>query len=141
VVRVGRQELVLGNSRLISIGPWSNTSKSYDVIRTAWFVPGLRFELIAGSFVQVDGSRFDRHKPGEHFYTSYNTISKWVPHGQIEPYFIAKTVAGVTGELGSHGNAVVYTGGLRWAGNLPGRLDYSAEMLRQWGSWIGLDGQ
>jgi hypothetical protein len=135
MVRVGRQEMALGNSRVISIGPWSNTSKTFDVIRTAVFRPGLRFELIAGSLVQVDVTRFDRHKPGEHFYTSYNTFGKLVPHSQVEPYFIAKTVVGVTGELGSRGNAVVYTSGLRWAGTLATRFDYSAEMLRQWGTW------
>ncbi|HXK01116.1 MAG TPA: alginate export family protein [Verrucomicrobiae bacterium] len=135
MVRAGRQEMAFGNSRVISIGPWSNTSKSFDVVRTALFRPGFRFELIAGSFVQVDGNRFDRHKPGEHFYTSYNTFSRLVPHSQVEPYFIAKTVKGVTGELGSRGNAVVYTGGLRWAGTFATRFDYSVEMLRQWGSW------
>ena len=135
MLRAGRQEMAFGNSRVISIGPWSNTSKTFDAIRAAWYRPGLRFELIAGSLVQVDGNRFDRHKPGEHFYASYNTFSKLAPHSQIEPYFIVKTVEGVTGELGSRGNAVVYIGGLRWAGAFAPRFDYSAEMLRQWGSW------
>jgi hypothetical protein len=135
ILRTGRQEMAFGNSRVISIGPWSNTSKSFDVVRAALFRPGLRLELIAGSLVQADGARFDRHKPGEHFYTSYNTFSRLVPRSQLEPYFIAKTVKGVTGELGSHGNAVVYTGGFRWAGTLAARFDYSAEVLRQWGSW------
>ena len=135
MVRAGRQEIALGNSRLISIGPWSNTSKTFDAIRTAFFYPGLRFELIAGSPVLADGARFDRHKPGEHFYASYNTFSKLVPGGQVEPYFIAKTVVGATGELGSRGDAVVYTGGLRWAGSFASRFDYSAESLRQWGTW------
>jgi len=135
ILRAGRQEIALGNSRLISIGPWSNTAKTFDAIRTAWFRPGLRFELIAGSLVQVDGARFDRHKPGEHFYASYNTLSKLVPLSQLEPYFIAKTVVGVAGELGSRGRAVVYTGGMRWTGAFARRFDYSAEMLRQWGAW------
>ena len=135
MARAGRQEMAFGNSRVISIGPWSNTSKSFDAVRTALFRPSFRLELIAGSFVQADGTRFDRHKPGEHFYTSYNTFSRLVPHSQVEPYFIAKTVKGVTGELGSRGNAVVYTGGVRWAGTFAARFDYSAEMLHQWGAW------
>ena len=135
MVRAGRQEMALGNSRVISIGPWSNTSKSFDVIRLALYRPGLRFELIAGSFVQADGARFDRHKPGEHFYASYNTLSRLVPHSQLEPYFITKTVTGATSESGSRGHALVYTGGLRWTGNLGTRFDYSVEMLRQWGTW------
>ena len=135
MVRTGRQEIALGNSRLIAIGPWSNTSRTFDAIRTAWFRPGLRFEWIAGSLVLTDGARFDRHKPGEHVYASYNTLSRVVPHSQLEPYFIAKTVAGVTGELGSRGDAAVYTAGLRWAGTFAKTFDYSAEMLRQWGTW------
>jgi hypothetical protein len=135
MVRVGRQEMALGNSRLISIGPWSNTSKSFDAARAAWFRPGLRLELMAGSIVQVDGSRFDRHKPGEHFFASYNTIKNLAPHSQFEPYLIVKRAIGVSGELGPRGDAVLYTSGGRWAGTLPHRIEYSAEMLRQWGSW------
>jgi len=134
-IRVGRQEMALGNSRLISIGPWSNTSKTYDIIRTALYRTGIRAELMAGSVVQADAGRFDRHKSGEHFYGSYNTFTKLVPHSQIEPYFFAQTVVGVTGELGSHGDAAIYIGGFRWAGTLAHHFDYSAEMLRQWGSW------
>jgi hypothetical protein len=135
MLRVGRQEMALGNSRLISIGPWSNTSKSLDAARAAFFRPGFRFELIAGSIVQVDGTRFDRHRPGEHFFASYNTIKNLAPRSVFEPYLIVKRVVGVVGELGPRGDAVVYTGGGRWSGTLPHRIDYSAEMLRQWGSW------
>jgi hypothetical protein len=134
-VRAGRQEMAIGSSRLLSIGPWSNTSKSFDAVRMAAYFPGVRFEWIAGSLVQTDGTRFDRHKPGEHFYASYNTFSRLVRRGSIEPYFIVKTTVNTTGEIGPRGDAVVYTGGLRWLGTLPGRFDYSAEMIRQWGSW------
>ena len=124
MLRAGRQEIALGNSRLISIGPWSNTSKTFDAIRMAWFRPGLRFEWIAGSLVLADGARFDRHKPGDHFYASYNTLSQLVPHSQLEPYFIARTVV----------DGTTYTAGLRWAGTFATAFDYSAEMLRQWGT-------
>lgn len=137
MLRVGRQEMAIGSSRLISIGPWSNTSKSFDAVRAAFYRPAIRAELIAGSIVQVDGSRFDRHKAGEHFFASYNTIKNLlVPNSSIEPYLIAKVVTGgVAGERGPPGDAVVYTGGFRWTGTLSGGIDYSAEMLRQWGSW------
>ena len=135
LLRAGRQEMAIGSSRLLSIGPHSNTSKSFDEVRTAAYFPGVRLEWMAGSLVQTDGTRFDRHKPGEHFYASYNTFSSLVKKTSIEPYFIARTTRNTTGELGQRGDAVVYTAGMRWTGTVRGVIDYSAEMIRQWGSW------
>jgi hypothetical protein len=135
MIRAGRQEMPLGSQRFFSTSPWSNTSKSFDAIRAAYALPGVRVDLAAGSLVQTDGTRFDRHKPGEHFYTSYTSFSKLIPYSTLEPYFIAKTVLNVTGEKGPLGEAAMYTTGLHWFGTLPGRIDYSAEHMRQWGTW------
>ncbi len=135
LIRTGRQEITLGAGRVIGTGDWTNTTKTFDVVRAALFRSGFRTELIGGSVVQVDGERFDRHKPGEHFYASYTTLDRLVPRVVLEPYLIVNTVAGVRSEAGAAGSAAVYTGGLRATGKATPFLDFSAETLYQWGHW------
>jgi hypothetical protein len=133
--RVGRQDVHFGAGRLIGLPDWGNSSRTFDVIRSTFAVTGARFEVLAGSVVYTDGTRFDRHKPGEHVYASYNTFDKLIPGGVLDLYFIVKTADGIAAELGSIGNGSVYSSGGRTAGKLPNGFDYSAELVRQWGSW------
>lgn len=134
-IRAGRQELLYGAGRLFSAGEWNNTAKSFDVVRGEYYRPGVKLDFVAGSIVLLDPSRFDRHKPGEHFYGTYETFDKLVRGMSVEPYFFAKTINVATGELGSKGDALLVMGGLRLAGKAPGRMDYSFEMLHQGGTY------
>jgi hypothetical protein len=134
-IRFGRQEIQYGAGRIFSTGDWSNTAKSFDVVRGSFYRPGVKLDFIAGSPVLIDPTRFDRHKPGEHIYGTYDAFDKLVPGGSIEPYFFTKTQLGVAGELGSKGDATEFITGVRFAGNTPGRIDYSFELLHQNGSY------
>ena len=134
-IRAGRQELVYGAGRLFSSGDWSNSAKSFDILRGQYYRPGVKLDFVAGSIVLLDASRFDRHKSGEHIYGTYESFDKLVPGMSIEPYFFAKTQGVATGELGSKGDALLVMGGLRFVGKAPGRMDYSFELLHQGGSY------
>jgi len=134
-IRVGRQEIQYGNQRIFGNGDWSNAGREFDAVRARYYRPGASAEFIAGSVVLQDPSRFDRHKPGEHFYGTYDTFDRIVPGASVEPYFFLKTTLNVAGETGSHGNSSEYVTGLRFAGKLPGRFDYALEALHEGGNY------
>jgi hypothetical protein len=134
-LRFGRQEIQFGAGRLVGAPDWSNTGKSFDAARVALYRPGYRADLVAGSVVQVDARRSDRHKPGEHLYGGYGSLTRWVKAANIQPYFFLKTALNCAPERGVPGDGNVFTAGFRWEGTLPGRFDYAAEYAGQWGSW------
>jgi hypothetical protein len=137
-VRVGREDMTIGSGRLVGVGDWGNDSKTFDVARGTITTGFLNMEIIAGSPVLPDTTRFDRHKPGEHLYVAYTTLKTILPGASIEPYFMAKTQDGtdaVKSKDGHLGNADTLYAGMRLIGTLPGRFDYSAEAVREAGHY------
>jgi hypothetical protein len=134
-VRFGRQDITLGAGRLVSSPDWSNVSRSFDAARLALFRPGIRMDFIAGSPVLIDPGRMDRHKPGEHLYASYVSLTKLVPRANLQPYLLARTTLNAAPESGKAGDARLYTAGVRLEGKLPARFDYAVEVAKQWGPW------
>jgi Alginate export len=133
--RVGRQDLFIGSNRLLTTGDWSNVTKPYDAARGTITTGFFAVDLIAGSQVQIDPNRMDRHKPGEHFYVAYSTFRKLIQDASIEPYLMAKTQFSVKGKDGKAGGAdTLYVGG-RIVGKTRGRIDYNFEGLREAGGY------
>ena len=134
--RVGREDMTIGSGRLVSVGDWSNDSKTFDVARATLTSGFLNMEVIGGSPVNLDTTRFDRHKAGEHFFMDYATFKTILPGGSVEPYFIAKTQYGtddVKSKDGHLGTADTLYAGMRVIGKLPGRFDYSVEGVKEAG--------
>jgi hypothetical protein len=136
--RAGREDMTIGSGRLVAVGDWGNDAKTFDVARTTFTYGLLNNEVIYGSPVNLDTTRFDRHKAGEHFYMDYATFKTILPGGSVEPYFIAKTQDGtddVKSKDGHLGSADVLYAGLRVIGKLPGRFDYSVEGVKEAGHY------
>jgi hypothetical protein len=133
--RVGRQELFIGSNRLICTCDWSNVTKTFDAARGTLTYSPFSLDLIAGNLVLADPARYDRDKPGEHFYVAYSSFKKLVPGASIEPYLMAKTQFSVKSKEGITGGAdTLYAGG-RIIGTTKGRLDYNFEGVREAGSY------
>jgi hypothetical protein len=130
--RVGRQELAFGGERLIGPADWG-MSRTFDAADVTVSYGRAKVDLLAGSAVQIDGTRFDRHKPGEHFYGSYGSIKKVLPGMDIEPYLLFKENIKIKSETGVLGNAVLASPGVRVVGKTKGGLDYIAEVAVQRG--------
>jgi hypothetical protein len=133
-LRAGRQELAFGGERLIGPADWG-MSRTFDAIDLALTRGRARVDFLAGSAVQVDNSRFDRHKPGEHFYGVYGGIKGPLPGMTLEPYILFKRNLLIKSENAALGDAIVASPGVRIIGKLPGRFDYTAEGIVQRGSW------
>ncbi len=133
MVRVGRQEIGLGGQRLIGTSDWGNWGAMVDGARASVSNKVVRLDAFTFSPVLTDDSRFDRHKAGLHYHGAYLTFGSLVSHASVESYYFMKRQIGISGERSEVGNLTLSTAGGRIAGNLPWRLDYSAELARQFG--------
>jgi hypothetical protein len=112
-------------------------SRTFDALDLTLSAGRAKVDLIAGSAVQIDSTRFDRHKPGEHVYDAYRSIRRILPGMNLEPNVLFKQTLNVKSELGVAGDALVVSPGARVFGTAPGRIDYTLEVVAQRGSYSG----
>jgi alginate export protein len=132
--RVGRQELLFGDERIIGPADWG-MSRTFDAADVKIAYGTMSVDLLAGSPVLINPTGFDEHKPGEHFYGAYGSIRNVLPGMNIEPILLFKENLQIKSETGVVGNALIASPGARVFGKTPGRVDYSGEMFFQWGSY------
>ena len=137
-LRVGRQELVLGEQRLVGHLNWTNTARSFDAAKLTIKHGNYKVDAFASSVVVLKEGSFDKSSGGNNLHGAYGTIEKLIPNATIEPYVLWRVGRGTRTEAGAPGvlSRPVYGG--RIVGKLPGSLDYGAEMVGQTGS-VGTD--
>lgn len=137
-LRIGRQELALGEQRLIGHLGWANTARSFDGARATIKGSVGQIDAFAASVVTIDPTGFDKSGSGNLISGAYASLTRAIPQQVVEPYFFWRRSRNVASELG--GTAVQHqaTGGVRMAGRLPSRFDYSGELALQTGS-VGPD--
>ena len=139
-VRAGRQDLLLGEQRLVGNVDWQNVARSYDAVRLTLRHYGYRIDGFTGSVVQTVDREFDRpfRNKGDKLHGLYGGMDKLVPHAVVGPYVLWRATRNLLTEFSKPGNRDFKTYGVRWAGTLPGSLDYSTEFAVQRG-WLGSD--
>ena len=137
-VRVGRQELVYGEQRLIGHVAWLNAARTFDGARVTVRTKVFQIDTFATSVVRILDGDFDRSGAGNRFAGVYGTTTTLIPLGTVEPYVLFKRDVNLRSELGIVSDLNEMTAGVRLAGRLPARLDYGVEMALQRGS-LGAD--
>ena len=137
-VRIGRQELVFGEQRLLGHVSWLNTARTFDAGRVTLKRNGLQLDAFAASVVTIQPEAFDKSGFGNSLYGAYLSTTRIVPKQTLEPYFLWRQSSGIAAELGGVANLHQATSGVRMAGKLPAALDYSTETAVQTGS-VGPD--
>src|SRR5437764_4315950 len=112
-------------------------SRTFDAVDLSLTRGDDRLDFFAGSAVQIDPMRFDRHKPGEHFYGVYASLRHVLPGLNVEPYLLFKQTLLIKSEVGVPGDALVMSPGARVFGKAPGHLDYAVEVVAQRGTYSG----
>jgi hypothetical protein len=105
-LRAGRQELLLGDQRLVGSVDWQNVARSFDAVRLTLRHNGYRIDAFAASVVQAVDRDFDRplRDKGNNFHGLYGGMEKLVPHGVVEPYVVtSKSRAGWLGTVSRPG--------------------------------------
>lgn len=139
-LKVGRQALIYGDSRLIGAPNWSNTSRVFDAVRLQVRGSGAKLDLFSASVVRNDPNRrLNRSVEGEYLHGLYGSLENVIPGSTLEPYLLWQKKPLVANELNAHGDLDRYTMGLRAWGKGLGPWDYNAALVRQWGQAAGAD--
>jgi hypothetical protein len=138
---VGRQEINLGDQRLVGSSNWTNTARTFDAARLSLHHAGLRLNAFASSVVDQHDQELNHHTKGNNLHGLYGGLDSLLPGATIEPYILWRlaplSLSGAT-EHGGRGKLNEKTAGVRWTGKLRGGFDYNVEMAKQFGSF-GLD--
>lgn len=144
--KVGRQELIYGDERLIGASDWTNTERTFDAAK-------LRYENDIGwvdGFVSrvviPDDGEFNESNDYDYFSGIYASTRKLIPKQETEMYFLARNVGdqspafigtGLPPFMTGASPRDIYTIGLRFK-SLPGQFggwDYEGEAAGQWGKF------
>lgn len=137
-LRVGRQELVYGEQRLVGHLNWTNTARSFDAVRAVTHYKRIHLDAFAASLVAIQDGQFNRSGSANRLYGAYSRIDALVKNGTFEPYTFVRTSQNLATETGGRGNLSATTAGLRWLGKLPAAFDYNTDLAIQRGS-LGSD--
>ncbi|MEI7732909.1 MAG: alginate export family protein [Verrucomicrobiota bacterium] len=142
-VKVGRQELLYGEERMVGIGDWSTTGRTFDAAKIRLETESCWVDAFAGRVVVPTDGRFNVANDYDWLMGLYGSTTNLIPWQETQLYFLSHNASsdapnaiapGVPGTPTSARD--IYTYGTRWA-SLPGKLggwDYSLEAAGQFGS-------
>lgn len=148
-VRVGRQEIIWGDHRVIGNLVWSNQGRVFDGGRFMWDTDTIHAEAFAIKVDEdgylsssVDGSG----NSDENIYAGMLAFKKLLPGALIELMYIQKNNQDDTAAVSAHtgagsGNTIIHDFGIRIDGKLPNMdaVDYTLESHGQTGDVGDLD--
>ena len=137
-VRVGRQELVYGEQRLVGHVSWLNAARTFDGVKATYRNKAFSVDTFYTSVVRILVDEFDKSGNGNRFGGAYLTAGKLVPQATVEPYVFYRRDVDLLNESLQRDDLQQTTMGVRVNGRLPARLDYGIEMAMQRGS-LGSD--
>ncbi len=126
VVRPGRQELAFGDGRLVAPSDWGNVTRTFDGLSVALSRARWTVTLFATQPVIIDPTRFDERQRGDWFSGAYLGLTTRSRRAW-DAYVLVKAQDRAVDERGRRGDLRVATFGLRAAGPLPSRFDYTLE--------------
>src|SRR5688500_787567 len=118
-VRVGRQELVYGEQRLVGHVSWLNAARTFDAAKVTFRTKAFQVDAFGASVVRIMDGAFDRSGAGNRFAGAYLTTGKLIPQGTVEPYVFFKRDVNLRSELGAVDDLMQATTGVRFVGKLP----------------------
>jgi hypothetical protein len=133
-LRVGRQEVNLGDERLIGSSNWTNNARTFDAARLRLHHKKLRMDVFAASVVVVTVGQIGAVTPGNNIYGLYGGMDNVVPNATIEPYLFWRSQSTVKAQLGGTGTYDMKVPGIRWVGTLPRNFDYNTDLAFERGS-------
>jgi hypothetical protein len=145
-LKIGRQELLYGDERLVGPFGWNNIGRVFDTAKVRWQNPLFVAEAFTGKIVLPDDNNFNMWND-YNLFSGLHITTKEIPKTATELYFFARndgvgsTLANPGAfppfQVGAPAARDIYTIGARFKSN-PGELgkfDYTVEGAYQFGNW------
>jgi len=144
-LKIGRQELVYGDQRLVGHFRWGNNARTFDAVKVRWQNPVFGVDLFTGGVVYTDSNNFNRANAQDHFSGAYFNFPTLLKNEITEAYLLARNVergivtdnwTGVAAPFRFPAPQDVYTAGLRVKSkpNAYDPFDYGVELMYQFGN-------
>jgi hypothetical protein len=136
-VRIGRQELTIGSSRLISASPGLNVKRSFDGVRVAFGAGRWSVESAAAQLTSLKSGAWDDDSNGEVKFwgVAAQRPSPRVVRGDLGLYYLGLEDRAASFAQG-FGRDLRHTFGLKWRGS-NGAFDLNYDILVQIGRFEG----
>lgn len=144
--KVGRQELIYGDERLLGASDWGNLGRVFDAAKLRYENNSLSVDLFAGRVVIPRDDRFNTANDYDWLSGVYASTKTLIPKQETQLYFLARNVSqkspsafpATPPALVTPATARdIHTLGLRFK-SLPGQFggwDYDAELAAQFGNF------
>jgi len=130
----GRQELRIGDERVVGISDWTNNSRTWDGFYMRVGNTN-QLNLFSTSVVTVHPTSLDTHGAGLTFHGVHAKLATFVPNTTIEPFVLVHALHRVTSQQGTVGSQTEVTFGSYYTTRLPLGLDSSGTGDLQRGSY------
>src|SRR3984885_731750 len=100
---VGRQELRIGDERVVGISDWTNNSRTWDGVYMR-IGDKNQLNLFSTSVVTVHPTSLDTHGAGLTFHGVHAKITTWIPHTDIEPFVLVRAEPYVKSHQSTYGS-------------------------------------
>ena len=134
--KVGRQELVYGDERLVGASDWSNTGRVFDAAKLRYEDKNFWVDVFGGRVVLTPDNGFNNVDWDDWFSGVYASSKTLIPIQESQLYFLSRNVG--EGSTAGVSPRDIYSLGFR-VKSLPGKLkgwDYSAELVKQFGNIV-----
>lgn len=144
-VKLGRQELVYGDQRLLGHLRWNNNARTFDAIKIRWQNALFGMDVFTGGLVYNDNNHFNKSNPQDRFSGAYFNFPTLAKNEIVEAFFYARNVArgiatdnwtGIAAPFRFPGAQDLYTAGLRIRSKplAYDAWDYGVELMHQFGN-------
>jgi hypothetical protein len=133
-LQIGRQEISMGDQRIVGPSNWGNTSRSFDAVRLGWRNKAASMEVFAASVVAILPEQLNRHNAGDNLHGFVFHLFELPAKTHIETYGLWRLAPRVVSENGDPGKADTKTVSFRALGEITSRTRYVTEMAVQRGS-------
>jgi hypothetical protein len=131
---VGRQELRIGDERVVGISDWTNTSRTWDGLYMRIGNVN-QLNIFSTSVVTIHPTSLDTHGAGLTFHGVHAKLATYVPNTTIEPFVLLLALPRVTSQQGVVGSQTGVTFGSYYTTKLPLGFDSSGTGDLQRGSY------
>jgi len=128
----GRRMINYGETRVIGVPQWTNTSRTYDFVRAGFSSAKFSVDALVVSPIIVRPDVFNNPEFGNRFWGFYSVIPKILHGSSMDAYVLRHSQNKIGGYTGA-GTLGTNDFGARFYGPLPAKFRYSHEGIGQTG--------